>query len=117
MVARQVQEGGTVSAGDLHYIPLTGLLMAPITEIGPNWHQLKLDRPKVLLSSSSSLDRTNLKSTATDFCIAAAAAVQNRVGDIAVKRLLRTSTEQKSIKKPTHTSIQEIQLSEIASEM
>ena len=26
-------------AGDLHYIPLAELLMAPITEIGPNWHQ------------------------------------------------------------------------------
>ena len=47
----------TVSAGDLHYIPLTGLLMAPITEIGPNWHQLKLDRAKVLLSTAAQVGK------------------------------------------------------------
>ena len=55
----------TVSAGDLHYIPLTGLLMAPITEIGPNWHQPKLDQPKVLLTTTgrpASADWTNLRS-------------------------------------------------------
>ena len=127
MVARQVQEGGTVSAGDLHYIPLTGLLMAPITEIGPNWHQLKLDRPKVLLSSSSSsLDRTNLKSTATDFCIAAAS-IQNRF-EFASRTPLPPlmahkfwqklqQSKQKVLKKPTQTAFQEIHLSEIASDM
>ena len=49
-MGRRWSEQATVSAGDLHYIPLTSLLMAPITEIGPNWHQPKLDRPKVLLS-------------------------------------------------------------------
>ena len=64
MVAAAAGARSTVSAGDLHYIPLTGLLMAPITEIGPNWHQPKLDRAKVLLST---VDRTNLKSTASDF--------------------------------------------------
>ena len=43
MYADEVEDGKEQvhgqCAGDLHYIPLAELLMAPITEIGPNWHQ------------------------------------------------------------------------------
>ena len=93
MVARQVQEGGTVSAGDLHYIPLTGLLMAPITEIGPNCHQPKLDRAKVLLST----DRTNLKSTASDFASLLYTKHQSS----------KSSTEERKVSKSQQALIQE----------
>ena len=56
MYADEVEDGKEQvhgqCAGDLHYIPLAELLMAPITEIGPNWHQPNPSWPKVLLTST-----------------------------------------------------------------